>query len=112
MPFMMSCSNKGCGKQMEPYIDSKDDKVYCAECDKEISNITYFAKVQLKSLKQFKQKKAVSFAVKCRNCGKEERPKVVDKDIVCPSCSKPHVHLSEPFKIMLREKLKTAGQDL
>lgn len=112
MPFMMNCTNKGCCKQMEPYIDPKDDKVYCAECNKELSNITYFAKVQLKSLKQFKQKKAVSFAVKCRNCGKEERPKVVKEDIVCPACNKAHTHLSEPFKIMLREKLKTAGQDL
>lgn len=109
---MMNCTNKGCGKQMEPYIDPKEDKVYCAECDKELSNVTYFAKVQMKALKQFKQKIATSFAVKCCNCGKEERPKIVKDDIVCPSCHKAHTHLSEPFKIMLREKLKTAGQDL
>lgn len=112
MPFMMSCTNKGCCKQMEPYIDPKDDKVYCSECDKELTNITYFAKVQLKSMKQFRQKKVISFAVKCRNCGQEERPKLVQQDIVCPGCNKAHTHLSEPFKIMLREKLKTAGQDL
>jgi ribosomal protein L34E len=112
MPFMMPCGNKGCNKLMEPYLDPKDDKVYCSSCDKEISNITHFAKVQMKSLKQFKQKTAQSFAVKCQNCGKEERPKLVKQDIVCPGCNKSHEHLSEPFKIMLREKLKTASQDI
>lgn len=112
MPFMTYCTNKGCGKQMEPYLDQKDDKVYCSDCDRELPNITPFAKVQMKTLKQFKQKKAMSFAVKCKNCGKEERPKLVKSDIVCSSCNQPHTHLSEPFKIMLREKLKTAGQDL
>lgn len=108
----MPCGNKGCGKQMEPYIDPKDDKVYCSECDKEIPNITHFAKMQMKSLKQYKQKKAVSFSVKCQSCGKDERPKLVNKDIVCPGCNKPHSHLSEPFKIMLREKLKTVSHDV
>lgn len=112
MPFMMPCTNKGCGKQMEPYIDPKDDKVYCSECDREITNITHFAKIQMKSLKQFRQKKGISFQVDCKNCGKKERPKLVKDDIVCPACNKAHTHLSEPFKIMLREKLKTAGQDL
>jgi len=108
----MVCNNKGCGKQMEPYLDPKDDKVYCSACDKEMTNVTHFVKVQMKALKQFKQKNTISFGVKCQKCGKEDRPKVVGEDIVCPSCKKPHEHLSEPFKIMLREKLKTAGQDV
>lgn len=112
MPFMTYCTNKGCGKQMEPYLDPKDDKVYCAECDRELPTITHFAKIQMKSFKQFKQKKSMSFAVKCKNCGKEDRPKLVKDDIVCAACNKPHTHLSEPFKIMLKEKLKTVGQDL
>ncbi|HET8792659.1 MAG TPA: hypothetical protein VFM31_02610 [Nitrososphaeraceae archaeon] len=112
MPFMTHCTNKGCGKQMEPYIDPKDDKVYCADCDRELTTITHFAKIQMKSFKQFKQKKGMSFAVKCKNCGKDERPKIVKDDIVCPACNKPHTHLSEPFKIMLKEKLKTVGQDV
>jgi len=112
MPFCMTCTTKGCGQVMEPYIDPKTDKVYCSECDKEISNVTHFAKVQMKTLKQFRQKKVVSFAVKCQKCGKEERPKVVGEDIVCPACKKPHEHLSEPFKIMLRDKLRTVSQDV
>lgn len=112
MAFMTTCMQKGCHKNMTPYIDPKTDKVYCEECDAEISNITYFAKVQMKSLKQYKKKVNTSFAVKCVNCGKEDRPKLVKDDVVCPSCNKPHSHLSEPFKIMLREKLKTAGSDI
>jgi|SRR5579885_1042993 len=112
MPFSMVCNNKGCGKQMEPYLDPKDDKVYCSECNKEMTNVTHFVKVQMKSLKQFRPKNQVSFGVKCQKCGKEARPKLVGEDIVCPACGKSHDHLSEPFKIMLREKLKTAGQDV
>jgi rRNA maturation endonuclease Nob1 len=108
----MSCTTKGCGKTMEPYLDPNTDKVYCSLCDGEITNITHFAKVQMKTLKQFKQKKVISFAVKCQKCGKEDRPKLVGEDIICRSCKKPMDHLSEPFKIMLREKLKTAGQDV
>lgn len=112
MPFSMSCTNRGCGQTMEPYLDQTDDKVYCSKCDKEIVNVTHFTKVQMKSMKQFKPKKTISFAVKCKKCGKEERPKLVKDDIVCPGCNKTHDHLSEPFKIMLREKLKTVGQDV
>lgn len=117
MAFSTHCTNKGCKKQsdtMEPYIDPKTDKVYCSECDGEITNLTYFAKQQMKASKQFKPKAAVSFAVKCKKCGKEERPKLVGKaqKIVCPACDTEHTQLSEPFKIMLREKLKTAGQDV
>ena len=97
---------------MEPYLDPKDDKVYCSICDKEISNVTHFTKIQMKTLKQYKEKKVISFAVKCQKCGKEDRPKLVDDDIVCRFCKKPLDHLSEPFKIMLKQKLKTVGQDV
>lgn len=108
----MACTNKGCGKLQEPYIDPKTDKVYCSLCDLEISNITHFAKIQMKTLKQYKAKKTISFAIKCPSCNKEDRPKVVGQDIVCVNCKKPMTHLSEPFKIMLREKLKTVAQDV
>lgn len=111
MPFAMSCTNKGCGKTQEPYLDLKDDKVYCSLCDREIPNISYFAKVQMKSLKQFRQRKIASFSVKCRSCEREERPKIVNDDVVCGSCSKPLDHLSLPFKNMLKEKLKTVDRE-
>jgi uncharacterized CHY-type Zn-finger protein len=112
MPFAMSCTNKGCYKTQEPYLDPKDDKVYCSVCDKEIANISYFAKVQMKGMKQFRQKKSTSFAVKCGKCDKTERPKVVNDDVVCGVCSKPLDNLSLPFKNMLKEKLKTADKEI
>lgn len=112
MPFSMSCTNKGCGKTQEPYLDVDTDKVYCSLCDKEIVNVTTFTKAQMKSLKQFRVKKVISFAVKCKKCGKEDRPKLVGKEVNCAGCGKPLDHLSEPFKIMLREKLKTADKDI
>lgn len=112
MPFSMPCSTKGCGKIMEPYLDPKSDKVYCSLCDGEMQNITYFVKVQMKSMKQFRQKAPKPFAIKCQKCGKEDQPKVVGDDIVCPGCNKSHSHLSEPFKIMLRDKLRTTNKDV
>lgn len=108
----MNCTNKGCCKIMEPYLDLKEDKVYCSLCDKELTNVTYFVKVQMKSLKQFKPKVNKPFSVKCTKCGKEDRPKLINNDIICVGCNKPHDHLSEPFKIMLREKLKTVDKDI
>lgn len=97
---------------MEPYIEPKTDKVFCSLCDGELANITHFTKVQLKTLKQYRVKIPTSFSVKCQFCSKEARPNLQGQDIVCPGCNKKHTHLSEPFKMMLREKLKTAGKDI
>lgn len=107
----MPCTNKGCGQVQEPYIDPKDDKVYCSLCDREISNITYFAKVQMKSLKQFKTKTNSSYSVKCNKCNVSERPKLVNNELVCGRCSKILDNLSLAFKNMLKEKLKTLDKD-
>ena len=112
MPFSMFCPHKGCGQQMEPFLDPATDKVYCEKCEREMTNITHFVKVQMKSLKQYRQKQAIAFGVKCQKCQKEAQPKVVGDDIVCPGCGKPHEHLSEPFKMMLKDKLKTANKDV
>lgn len=110
--FSMNCTVKGCYKIMEPYLDPQTDKVYCSICDGEMTNVTHFTKVQMKSLKQYRKKNSVAFGIKCNSCGKEDRPLIVDKDIVCPSCKKCHNHLSEPFKIMLRENLKNFIKDV
>lgn len=112
MPFSIQCSNKGCCKIMEPYLDPNNDKVYCSICDNELTNVTIFVKSQMKSSKQYKQKKMISFAVKCQNCSKEDRPVLLNNKILCPYCNKEHLHLSEPFKNMLRLNLKTVGQDV
>jgi hypothetical protein len=112
MAFSTFCTNKGCGKVQEPYIDPKDNKVYCSECDGEITNLTPFVKNQMKSSKQFKKKSAKPFAVKCAKCGREERPKIVQEDIVCGVCNKPMDNLSPIFKNMLKEKLRTVDKDV
>jgi rRNA maturation endonuclease Nob1 len=102
----MSCTNKGCGKTQEPYLDIKTDKVYCSECDKEMTNVSYFTKVQMKSLKQFKIKKNDSYSVKCSKCQHVGRPKLIKDQFICDGCSQPLDNLSYAFKIMLKDKLK------
>ncbi len=111
MAFSTYCNNKGCGKHMEPYIDPKTDKVYCSVCDGEITNITHFAKSQMKTLKQFRVKNKISFSVKCDKCGKEDRPKIVADQVVCSGCKKPLDNLSSTFKIMLKEQLKNTDKE-
>ncbi len=112
MPFSIVCSNKGCNVLMEPYLDPDNNKVYCSSCDKEIVNVTNFVKMQMKQFKQYRPKKTISFAVKCKKCNVEDRPIIKNKDIICPSCKQPHTHLSEPFKIMLMDNLKKVNQDI
>lgn len=110
MAFSIPCTNRGCGKIQEPYLDIADDKVYCSLCDKEL-NVTSFVKTQMKSNKQFRRRQPKPFSVKCQSCGKEDRPKLVKQDIVCVFCNKSMDHLSEPFKIMLREQLQKIDKD-
>lgn len=112
MAFSTFCTTKGCGKIQEPYLDPQDNKVYCSVCDGEITNLTPFVKAQMRSSKQFRQKKIKTFAVKCVKCGREERPKQVGNDIVCGACNQPLDNLSPIFKNMLKEKLKNADKDV
>jgi Zn finger protein HypA/HybF involved in hydrogenase expression len=100
-----------CG-QVEVYMDPKTEKIYCPLCNNEMLNVSHFMKVTMKTLKQFRQKVTVAFGVKCLFCGSEAQPKIVKDDIVCPKCDKVHSHLSEPFKIMLKDKLKTTNRDV
>lgn len=111
MPFAMPCPHKGCGNHMEPYLDQNENKVYCSSCDKEIVNITHFVKSTLKNLKQFRPKKTIAFGVKCKSCSKEETPKLLKDQFICPYCQNAHTHLSEPFKLVLKDKLKN-NQDI
>ena len=108
----MTCPNKGCGEIQPPYLDKDTDKVYCSKCNKEIENITIFAKNQLKMLKQFKKKEKKSFAVKCNQCNAEERPKLVNNEVICGACNKKLDQLSGPFLLMLKDKLKKVDQDI
>ena len=110
MPFSMICSE--CKKMQNPYLDKKTEKVYCEECEKEISNINHFAKIQLKTLKQYKVKSQKSFSVKCNKCNKEDRPTVKDKELYCSSCQEPMDHISPYFKKILIENLGSLDKGL
>ena len=111
MPFAMFCNNKKCGQTMEPYIDIDTDKVYCSSCENEILNITHFVKVQMKSLKQYKKKQKISFSIKCSNCSKESVPKLNNNDFICNNCNKIITNISEPFKLILKDKIKNQNKD-
>jgi hypothetical protein len=111
MPFTMQCTNKGCGQIQSPYLDPKTDKVYCSLCDKELTQVTHFAKVQMKSLKQYKEKKGKSFSVKCTNCNNEDRPQVNKDKYFCSSCKK-ELNVSHAFKLILQHYLGKAEQDI
>lgn len=110
--FSTNCTNKGCSKINEPYIDPQTNKVHCSLCDGEITNITIFTKNQMKAAKQYRKKNTAAFGLKCASCHKEDRPIIINKDIVCGSCKKPHSNLSEPFKLMLIDNLKNFSKDI
>lgn len=113
MAFTMTCTNKGCGNTQTPYLDRDTDQVFCSMCNKEILNVTVFAKNQMKMSKQYKQKEKKSFSIKCNACKAESRPKIVKDDVVCGSCNKNlNGQLSPPYLIMLKQQLKKADQDV
>lgn len=113
MPFTMQCQNKGCCKMQEPYLDKDTDKVYCSACNNEIKEATHFAKMQMKALKQYRQKESKSFSVKCEHCKNDDRP-IPGKDkksYFCSVCKK-ELNLSQAFKKMLDERLKSADKEI
>lgn len=112
MAFTIQCNAKNCGNLQQPYLDKETDKVHCSLCDKEIVNVSIFVKNQMKQSKQFRQKKKVPFATKCKHCPAEERPKLVGDDIVCAACNKKMDHLQPSFALMLKDQLKKVGQEL
>lgn len=106
----MQCNTKGCGSQ-PAYIDPKTEKVYCSKCDVEITNATHFTKVQLKTLKQYREKKSQSFSVKCPACNVEERPVQNNGKFCCSVCKK-ELNLTNTFKAMLKQFLPVTDKDI
>jgi hypothetical protein len=112
MKFTMNCPR--CSTVMAPHMDPETSKVYCSnvQCAQEITNITPFAKRQMASEKQFRQKEKKSFAVKCGSCKAEDRPALIDDKIICVACLQELTNLSPTFVAMLKANLVKAGQDL
>ncbi len=109
--MMMNCTNKGCFKLQEPLLDLSDDKVYCGDCDKELTNISPFLKQQLKSSRQIRVGGSTSkaYTLACGLCKKECRPFIKNKSIYCSACQK-EMPLSPSFKHMLLMKLKESSE--
>jgi Zn finger protein HypA/HybF involved in hydrogenase expression len=118
MALLLNCPNsytisnktKKCGA-VEVYMDPITEKVFCPLCNQEII-VNHFNKMTLKNLKQYRQKSTETFSVKCQKCGKESQPVISQNLIICPDCKTEHKHLSETFKLMLKDKLKTVNQDI
>lgn len=113
MPFMMNCTNKGCGKHQIPVLDLKDNNVYCSECGKIIQQVSSFTKVQMKSLGQTMKPAKQAYSVRCEKCKIESLPKIDANDkLVCSSCSHLHKNISAPFAILIRKAIAEGNKDL
>lgn len=111
MPVLMQCTSKKCGKMNTAYLDKDTDQVHCGACDEIINNVSVFTKRQMRFNKEFRPKHTKSFSVKCAKCNKDERPVLSGDDILCGACKKPLDQLTPFFKIMLKERLKSLGED-
>jgi len=103
--FLIHCTNKGCGKSTLAVIDLIDNQVYCADCDKTITNVTQFTKAQLKNLKQIKRPKKESFSAKCHICATEALPLLVEDKLCCAKCKTHLIKIPKPFEILIKQAL-------
>lgn len=109
--FLINCTNKGCGKNTLAVIDITDNQVYCADCDKTITNVTVFTKNQLKNLKQIKRAKKESFSAKCHSCGHEAMPKLNSDKLCCAKCNVHLVKIPKPFEILTKEAILAKSKE-
>lgn len=111
MPFSIQCSNKGCGQIQNPVLEKSTDKVYCTLCDKEIANVTIFAKMQMKNLGQFRKIKNKSFSIKCSKCSIEDRPIKENTKYFCKHC-KNELDVPKSFQLILDKYLESSDKDI
>ena len=67
MAFATNCTNKGCMKYNEPFLDTSSNDVICSECNRVIVNIPIFTKNLMKTLGQVKKSVKVAFSVNVLN---------------------------------------------
>ena len=114
MGFLITCDNKGCFESMEPLLDKNTDRVFCTACGKEMKSVTYFAKVQMKSMGQTlnSQKTSQAFSVRCNFCGSVGQPIVAaDGKILCSACKSHMDYLSAPFAHTIRQMVSKGGNN-
>lgn len=115
MGFLITCDNKGCFETMEPLLNKNTDQVFCTACGKEIKSVTYFAKVQMRSLGQTmnNQKTSQAFSVRCTHCGTVAQPTVAaDGRIHCSACKSHLSDLAAPFAHTIRQMVGKSGNDV
>lgn len=108
MSFLIQCDNKKCLQLQAAKLDKTSNEVICQECGESITNITYFAKQQLKSLGQTidKTKSKETFAVKCSSCSAEGKPIILNDKFCCNNCKEELDNLSHSFKYLLKLHFK------
>lgn len=114
MGVLITCDNKGCFESVEPLLNISTDEVICTSCGKPIKSVTYFMKIQLKSLGQTmkKQKTNQAYSVFCSSCGTNGQPIVQRDGTICcanNNCGAPITNLSPPMAHMIRMMLKSGG---
>lgn len=109
--FLIHCDNKGCGKNTQAVFSVEDNQVYCADCDKTITNVTQFTKAQLKNLKQIKRPKKESFSAKCHACSHEALPLLIDDKLTCAKCNTHLVKIPKPFEILTKEAILVRAKE-
>ena len=114
MGFLINCTNKGCYKSQEAYLDLSDNEVYCSECGKMIPNINHFTKSQMKTLNQVRKNngRIKAYAQRCNSCKNEDLPKLINNKLACSKCSKELPNISKPFEILIREAIKKGNDEL
>lgn len=103
MPVMHNCLK--CKKTQELVMDKATKKVYCLECNDEV-NVNHFQKVQLESLKQYREDKKEHFSVKCNDCGSTGKPKILKDKVICFKCNGSLSNISDIYKNMIKIQLK------
>ncbi len=112
MPFYICCDNKGCYETTEALLNTKTNEVHCRKCGEIIKNITYFTKVQLKSMGQVMKNtgEKAAFAAVCYKCGKKNTPKLSKQArLLCAECGE-DITDKIPGPIAQAIKLSLTGQ--
>jgi hypothetical protein len=104
--MFISCDNKGCFESTEALLNKDTDEVICMNCGKNISSVTSFMKVTLKTLGQVTKtsKQGASFAIECKDCGKKHTPQIKGGKVYCSydKCGKEMTYLPPATVHMLK----------
>jgi len=82
------------------------------DCGNVITGITYFLKVQLKTLNQTRKPAKPAYSVRCDKCKQETLPKLDNNTLLCPCCNNKHTNISKPFEILIKAAIAKGNQDL